>query len=136
MGGVEINALAELETQNGIRGTVELSWERVLRNTAIIEGTAGRLEIEWYGNDAAAYIGGSVLRGTVAPDGTDTPLQTFDMMFIEQLRQWAKVLDGSAKECSLARGREAIEVLSLVENCRLGGVLQLPWMVIQSDMCR
>src|SRR5262245_63404588 len=56
LGGVDINAFAHLETPLGIRGTVELSWERLLRNSAIIEGTAGRLEVEWYNNSAAAYL--------------------------------------------------------------------------------
>ena len=30
-GGIEVNALATLETREGVRGTVELSWERSLR---------------------------------------------------------------------------------------------------------
>jgi predicted dehydrogenase len=131
IGGVEVNAIVELETQNGIPGTVELSWERVLRNSAIIEGTAGRLEIEWYKNNAALYFSGNALRGSVGPGRSDMPLQTFDMMFVEQLKRWTSVLDGGSEECSLADGREGMEVLSLVENCRrLGGVLQLPWMAV------
>jgi predicted dehydrogenase len=128
LGGVEVNALVELETQRGIRGTVELSWERTLRNTAIVEGTAGRLEIEWYRNNASVQFGGSTLRGTVTPEGFHSPLQTFDMMFVDQLREWAGNLLGRTERNVLATGEEATEVLRLVETCRdHGGIWQLPW---------
>jgi predicted dehydrogenase len=128
LGGVEINAFAHLETPLGIRGTVELSWERLLRNSAIIEGTAGRLEVEWYGNSATAYLSGSMLRGTVVPEGSDQAIQTFDMMFIEQLREWARVLRGESKADVLATGRDATLVLELVEACRGHGKMwQHPW---------
>lgn len=128
LGGVEINAFAHLETPLGVRGTVELSWERLLRNSAIIEGTAGRLEVEWYSNSATAYLSGSVLRGTVVPEGSDQRLQTFDMMFIEQLREWVRVLRGKSEGDVLATGRDATGVLELVEACRRHGkIWQLPW---------
>jgi predicted dehydrogenase len=127
-GGVEINAFAHLETPLGIRGTVEVSWERLLRNSAIIEGTKGRLEVEWYSNSATAYLGGSMLRGTVAPEGSNQPVQTFDMMFVEQLREWVKVLRGESEAEVLASVRDAKLVLELVEACRSDGkVWQSPW---------
>jgi UDP-N-acetylglucosamine 3-dehydrogenase len=128
LGGVEINAFAHLETPLGIRGTVELSWERLLRNSAIIEGTAGRLEVEWYSNSATAYLSGSMLRGTVAPEGSNQLVQTFDMMFVEQLREWVRVLRGKSEGDVLATGRDAALVLELVEACRSQGrIWQPPW---------
>jgi len=129
LGGVEINAFAHLETQLGIRGTVELSWERVLRNSAVIEGTAGRLEVESYSNSATAYLSGSTLRGTVTPEGSNHQLvQTFDMMFVEQLREWVKVLHGKSEGSILASGRDAALVLKLVEACRSHGrIWEPPW---------
>lgn len=128
LGGVEINAFAHLETSLGIRGTVELSWERLLRNSAVIEGTIGRLEVEWYSNSAAAYLSGSKLRGTVVPEGSDQLVQTFDMMFVEQLREWAQVLHGKSEADVLASGEDATRVLELVEAFRSHGkIWRLPW---------
>jgi predicted dehydrogenase len=128
LGGVEINAFAHLQTPLGVRGTVELSWERLLRNSAIIEGTTGRLEVEWYSNSATAYLGGSMLRGTVAPEGSNQLVQTFDTMFVEQLREWVRVLRGRSEAGVLATGRDAAIVLELVEGCRSQGkIWQPPW---------
>jgi len=44
-GGVEADCLIELEMASGAKGTVELSKTRSLRNSAVIEGAKGRLEI-------------------------------------------------------------------------------------------
>jgi predicted dehydrogenase len=121
LGGVEVNAFAELETAMGVPGTIELSWERLLRNSAIIEGTAGRLEVEWYSNSATAYLNGSTLRGIAVPEGSKQEVQSFDMMFVEQLHEWARVLRGKSEGQVLATGRDAARVLQLVEDCRSQG---------------
>jgi predicted dehydrogenase len=117
-GGIEVNALATLETQEGVRGTVELSWERSLRNSAIIVGTKGRLEVEWYRNLARAYLGDSVIQGTVAPEECRGAAQDFDMMFVKQLREWSKSLRGESRENVLATAADAQSVLELVETWR------------------
>jgi predicted dehydrogenase len=117
-GGIEVNALATLETREGVRGTVELSWERSLRNSAIIEGTKGRLEVEWYRNLARAYLGDSVIRGTVTPEGCKGEVQDFDMMFVKQLREWSKSLRGGSRDNVLATAEGAQSVLELVETWR------------------
>jgi len=128
LGGVEVNAFAQLQTPLGVRGTVELSWERLLRNSAIIEGTTGRLEVEWYSNPATAYLSGSMLRGTVAPEGSNQLVQTFDTMFVEQLREWVRVIRGRSAASVLATGGDAAIVLELVEACRSQGkIWQPPW---------
>jgi predicted dehydrogenase len=117
-GGIEVNALATLETREGVRGTVELSWERSLRNSAVIEGTKGRLEVEWYRNLAHAYLGGSVIRGTVTPEECKDEAQDFDMMFVKQLREWSNSLRGESQENVLATASDAQSVLELVEAWR------------------
>ena len=118
LGGIEVNALATLETREGVRGTVELSWERSLRNSAVIEGTKGRLEVEWYRNLAHAYLGDSVIRGTVTPEECKGVAQDFDMMFVKQLREWSKSLRGESRENVLATASDAQSVLELVETWR------------------
>lgn len=127
LGGVEINALVHFETQQGIPGTVELSWERLLRNSAAIEGTAGRLEVEWYGNVAAWHVGGNILRGTIAPESSNSLEQTFSMMFVDQLREWVRALHGRSERDVLATGKEAVDVLTLVEACRSQGKIWQPY---------
>jgi predicted dehydrogenase len=117
-GGIEVNAFATLETAEGFRGTVELSWERSLRNSAIIEGTTGRLEVEWYRNWARAFLGGSVIRGTITPEECRHEAQDFDMMFVRQLREWIRILRGESRENVLATGADATSVLELVEAWR------------------
>ena len=117
-GGIEVNAFSTLETAEGVRGTVELSWERSLRNSAIIEGTTGRLEVEWYRNLARAYLSGSVIRGTITPEGCNHEAQDFNMMFVKQLREWIRTLRGESQENVLATGADAMSVLELVETWR------------------
>ena len=129
-GGVEINALVHLETQLGVRGTVELSWERFLRNSAVLEGTAGRLEVEWYTNAAIGYISGNIFRGTITPERSDTLEQPFRMMFVEQLREWVKILRDTPKGDMLATGKNALNVLKLVEACRTHGTIFQPLWVL------
>src|SRR5262245_1681771 len=107
-GGVETNAHIELETQSGIPGTVELSWTRLLRNTARIIGTRGTLDIEWYNNGAhlALRNGFHTLSGKVRGDrrlrgGADA----FPAMFLAQLRRWCGWLrDDMATEERMADG--------------------------------
>lgn len=133
-GGVEINAIVDVGIDAGVRGTIELSWERTLRNSAIIEGTAGRLEIEWYRNNATAFFCGNTLCGSIAPNGCQTSAQTFDMMFVDQLQEWADALRGGAAENVLATGADAAEVLRLVGDCRdRGGIWQYPWSAALPD---
>jgi predicted dehydrogenase len=117
-GGIEVNAFAALETAEGVRGTVELSWERSLRNSAIIEGTTGRLEVEWYRNLARAYLSSSVIRGSITPEGCEHEAQDFNMMFVRQLREWIRALQGGSQENVLATGADAKSVLELVEAWR------------------
>lgn len=45
VGGVEANCLLKIGLKNGVQGTVELSRTRQLRNTCIIKGTKGELEV-------------------------------------------------------------------------------------------
>lgn len=51
LGGVESDALLEMEFQCGAVGTVELSRTRTLRNTAIITGSRGRVEVALHRNE-------------------------------------------------------------------------------------
>src|SRR5262249_2572158 len=107
-GGVETNAYIELEIQSDIPATVELSWTRLLRNTARVVGTRGTLDVEWYKNGAHLALpnGLHILSGRVMGDcrfrgGADV----FPNMFLAQLRRWyAWLQDDMAAEERMAGG--------------------------------
>ena len=50
LGGVECNALVEIALPNGATGMVELSRTRTLRNTAIVTGRRGAIEVSLHRN--------------------------------------------------------------------------------------
>ena len=50
LGGVEGDALLELELHRGATGTVELSRTRTLRNTAVLTGSRGQVEVALHRN--------------------------------------------------------------------------------------
>jgi predicted dehydrogenase len=119
-GGVETNCYIEAETDSGIIGNIELSWNRVLRNTAIIVGTRGTLEIEWYTNSARLTTsnGQHSLEGVVTGDvGLLGGAATFPEMFLAQLRRWHDFLlqNGGVRMPNASEGRRNIE---LIQACR------------------
>ena len=51
LGGVEADAFLQLQLPNGVTGAVELSRTRNLRNTAIIAGSRGQVEVSLHRNE-------------------------------------------------------------------------------------
>jgi predicted dehydrogenase len=121
-GGVETNAYVELEIQSDIPATVELSWTRLLRNTATVVGTRGTLDIEWYKNGAHLALpnGLHTLSGGVMGDcrfrgGADV----FPNMFLAQLRRWyAWLQDDMAAEEQMADASDGRRNIELITSCR------------------
>lgn len=131
-GGVETNARIELETESGIPGTVELSWTRSLRNTAIIIGARGTLEVEWYTSGARLTLPGGlhILSGNITGDaclrgGADA----FPSMFLAQLRRWgASMLDEAAADKPMADASDGRRNIELIAACRaVREQLSEPW---------
>jgi predicted dehydrogenase len=133
-GGVETNCYIEAETESGITGSIELSWNRVLRNTARIVGTRGTLEVEWYTNSARLMTpnGLQLIDGVVIGDvGLAGGATTFPEMFLAQLRRWYDFLlgNGAGGMPAAWEGRRNIE---LIQACRImrENMIQ-PWRYIE-----
>ena len=128
-GGVDTNAFAEIETESGIAGTIELSWTRELRNSAIITGTRGTLEIRWYTNQARLSLPGGTptLGGEVSGDlNLTSGAQTFPLMFLSQLQRWHRSLRSGGE--AMADGTDALRNIELIARCQtIREDLELPW---------
>jgi predicted dehydrogenase len=131
-GGVETNCYIEVETDLGVTGTVELSWNRLLRNTAKVVGTRATLEVQWYTNSAhlMTSTGLQSLQGSiVGDDASNGGAQTFPEMFLAQLRRWYASLrndvDGAAGLADFLDGRFNIELIAACREIRTN-IIQ-PW---------
>jgi predicted dehydrogenase len=126
-GGVEANCELGLTLQNGVSGVVELSRTRVLRNSCIIRGERGVLEIATSVNP--------LIRLT--PNQGETPLTgrgaiggridvTFADTFARQLSDFAECVRSQRRP--FVSGEDARRVIGLVEACYAGREpLVLPW---------
>lgn len=131
-GGVDTNAFAEIETAEGVAGTVELSWTRELRNSAQITGTRGTLEVRWYTNEARLSLprGTPALGGEVTGDlNLATGAQTFPHMFLSQLQRWHRsLLPGNPFAESMADAADALRNIELIARCQsMREDWNLPW---------
>lgn len=126
-GGIEGECLAELALENGAPVHFELSRSRTLRDTVVIEGERGTLELGVFEPAVVrmtAAGGGATLAGTV-PDAAfeRAPLRT---VFARQLAEVvAAIRDGREPPVSGKEGRRAV---ALVEACYARREpLRLPW---------
>jgi predicted dehydrogenase len=120
-GGVETNCYIEIETSSSVAGTVKLSWNRQLRNTAKIFGTRGTLDIQWYKNSACLTLPNGLLslQGTVAADiGLAAGAETFPEMFLAQLRRWHASLSGGADGSEMPEAFDGRRNVELISRCR------------------
>lgn len=127
-GGVEADALVELELQGGAVGTIELSRTRALRNTAVLVGERGRVEVALHRNEilsvspedlVALELDGRTGRAMPAEDLWKT-------MFEHELRDWLDAI--VSVRAPLATGASALPVMDIVEQClSLRRPLRQPW---------
>jgi predicted dehydrogenase len=129
MGGVEADAEATLTLAGGVTGSVELSRTRVLRNTIVVRGHEGSLELgPAFDPDVRFTLTGRMsLTGRVDGHGERRPARLEDV-FALQLADFGRAIDeGNAPFVSGAEGRRSI---ALLEACRrTRRPLELPWSV-------
>jgi len=126
-GGVEADCLLRLKLTCGAQGVVELSRTRDLRNTLILEGTRGRLEIHLHTNTVLAAPD-HVRKHRWGKRAVDRlPPQRFEQLFVAELADWLQALQtGRAPEVT---GREGMRPVELIERCYAARrELELPWM--------
>jgi predicted dehydrogenase len=120
-GGVEANATMTLQLDSGASGTVELSRNRVLRNTAIITGTNGRLEVGLW--DPAAPVRLIVRGEPIELDGrcTMAGIAQPDTFHAAVGRQWADFAAAiRERRPPFITGMDGVRHVRLIEACYAG----------------
>ncbi|HEU5403680.1 MAG TPA: Gfo/Idh/MocA family oxidoreductase [Terriglobales bacterium] len=126
-GGVEADALLELAMASGARGTVEVSRTRMLRNTAILRGTRGTLEIALHANRVRANPPSLLKIATAAGRGSGFAPQGYHDLFVSQLQDWLAAIECSQRPS--VSGESAARSVALIERCyRSRRPLKLSWM--------
>lgn len=129
MGGVEADAEAILTIPAGITGSVEVSRTRVLRNTIVIRGQGGRLELgPSFDPDVRFALAGRMsLTGRVDGPGERRPARLEDM-FDLQLADFGRAIEREHEP--FVPGAEGRRSIALLEACRrVRRRLELPWSI-------
>jgi predicted dehydrogenase len=129
MGGVETNCLLHLTLQSGAMGTVELSRTRNLRNSWVIQGDRGTLEVGSWGYDPTIQLRlgneTAILSGRVVRK--ETIAHTMLAVFGRQLEDFAAAI--SARRDPFVPGTAGRRTVELIEACYAAKQpLQYPWM--------
>jgi len=117
LGGVEAECTLHLQMKSGARGIVELSRLRNLRNTAIISGENGEIEVHMRRDEILFRPGSEQSYQTIE----DLPLLTHTMIrkwldcFPAQIEWWLNAISG--KSPNFITGEEARKSVALIETC-------------------
>jgi predicted dehydrogenase len=129
-GGVEADCHLSVGMSSGVHGTVELSRTRDLRNTAIITGENGTLEIDLRRNWATLHSADATvgLNGMGAhPDTLEATSQGFEDLFDAQIEDFVDAIRESRSPT--VPGTEAAKTVEFIERCyRERRPLELPWL--------
>jgi len=128
-GGVEADCVVELGLSDGVPCRVELSRTRNLRNTAIIEGALGRMEVFFYDNKVVVTFTGAfpVLPIECMPrESALTDPSQWRHMFDYQLDDWLESLVQGRP--AMVSGEEGAKVVRLIERVQaMREPLLHPW---------
>jgi predicted dehydrogenase len=127
MGGVEADCMLHLQLQCGASGIVEVSRTRNLRNSWILRGERGTLEVDAGFKSIHLKIGdqdialaGQAVRGGVADRGGQE-------VFCRQLDDFADAI--SNRRAPFVPGQEGKRAVELIETCYASRqLLEQPWM--------
>jgi predicted dehydrogenase len=127
-GGVEANCLIKLRNKRGVAGVVELSRTRELRNTGIIRGEKGSLEVGLGRN----YLKLSLADSPFALSGTGTDLreteskQDYLELITSQLTNYVEAIKRKGEP--VADAKSASQSIRMIEACYQNRrPLVLPW---------
>jgi predicted dehydrogenase len=125
-GGVEANCTIEIELM-GAAGTVELSRTRNLRNSFIVSGERGRLEVALWTDHAKVRLllndGTTTLSGHVE---NKLGVSTCEQAFTAELEDFAGAIQ--ERRAPLVSGCEARKSIELIQTCYENRRnLRLPW---------
>ena len=131
-GGVEADCLVDLTMNSGATGVIELSRTRRLRNTAIIEGTDGRVEFTLINQNKVVSASPEVL--TFEANGVrpaTMPAQIImGNLFADQLRLWFNAIEVGIEPP--VSGLDGLRATELVARCyAVRREWKMPWVAPQ-----
>jgi len=117
LGGVEAECKLHLQMKSGARGVVELSRLRNLRNTAIISGEKGEIEVHLRRDEIFFRPGSeqSYMSVEELPRLTQTMARKWADCFPAQIESWLNAISG--KSPNFITGEEARKSVALIEKC-------------------
>jgi predicted dehydrogenase len=127
-GGVDANCLINLRLKSGVSGIVELSRTRQLRNTGIVRGELGVIEIDLGSNNLKFSVPDHpfVLSGPVGNLDEVEQGQRHIQLMTSQIEDFIDAIRKSRSP--VADGLSARASISLIETCyRLRKPLVSPW---------
>lgn len=124
-GGVEANCVLSVTLDSGVQGTVELSRTRDLRNTCVIQGEKGSIEVGFGPNSTVKLtIGGVHVEGVATADGAGA--DTIFTALRRQFESFAAAVEAAAQP--VVSADDALESVRAFDVCRqVGSPLSLPW---------
>ena len=128
LGGVESDALLEMEFQSGAVGTVELSRTRTLRNTAIITGSRGRVEVALHRNEIVGVSPDAlVLWELDGRNGAAMPNESlYDDMFRREIDDWLGAIRSAG--VPFVDGASVVPGFDVINQCyHMRQQLRPPW---------
>lgn len=128
-GGAEADCELHATMKSGAKGIVELSRTRALRNTAIICGEKGKIEVHLHQNLISVSLSDNTV-GVTEHDKGKQPLrmekQSFENLFSAQLQDWISAIRSGRSPT--VTGRDGQKSVALIEACHAGRrLLRLPW---------
>ncbi len=128
-GGVEADCRISLKLKNGASGIVELSRLRNMRNTYIITGERGTLEVgNRFNAEISLHLKGhaQVLKGSILTHGQ--PDRSMHEVFDKQLNDFAIAIKNGTQP--FVSGDEGQRAVKLIDDCRsVRESLIYPWSV-------
>ena len=117
LGGVEAECILHLQMKSGARGVVELSRLRNLRNTAIISGENGEIELHLRKDEIFFHPGSEQSYKSLEdlPRLTQTVARKWADCFPAQIESWLNAISG--KSPNFITGEEARKSVALIETC-------------------
>lgn len=131
-GGVEADSVLEFSMSTGGLGVIELSRTRSLRQSAIIRGQGGTIEVGLDSNRLVVTPAVLSKRRFGKARGKSIKAQSYEDLFDAQLRDWRLVLQG--RKPPAVPARDALRTIELIEYCyRVREQWSLPWVEIPPE---
>jgi predicted dehydrogenase len=133
-GGVEADCEIKMKMKNGSEGCIELSRTRNLPGILEVEGTAGRLLLDFGSNQCVVLPSalGEKIAITATGDFTAAGADLGAAMFALQLDDWLGAME--QKRAPLVTGEEARRVVDFMESCYASRLpLTKPWNEIKPE---